>query len=548
MPAPDRTRLLHAWARDLATCTETEIRERWTGDKLKALSKVDPIAFEERLRNHNPLWFLALNCWFDNDPSLLHAPLHRDQFCRALLEHYLDPSREFRGLILLAPRESFKSTFTHGVFAMFILLRGKHVLGRDERIQLIHHKETQVIQNLVKLKAKFIQHRWLKEVWPEFCAEEDFGSQRSFDTPCKEPGVLTEPSVVASGMGASQTGFHCDWQLYSDAVTEDHVDSKLERDNAELRYTTSRYMLDSLRGKEVMDGTRYHPQDLYGKNLAANVSGKPIYRSLILSAISEDNVLLFPNRLSYEFLESRRQEEISRRRNDDFWYLQYQNQPRVSRLIAAQWEWIRHCKREEVPATTWRAIFVDPAWKGTANSGEGDFASIQVWAFERRGNLTFKYLLDGVHANDLTDLDGRSIIFRLMRRYGVVDVAPEEIGGRSFRESLVREAAQRGVFINVIDLKYTNVGKSQRITNFLGECQRGLVFLCDEADSDLLEHFRDEFVNFPQVDHDDALDAAAQSCDPAVAERCAPLFNSIALGGFDDEEEPIARRTRYCTI
>lgn len=475
--------------------------------------------------------------------------MHRDILCKALLEHYLDDSQVHRGLLVLLPRESLKTTFTHGAFALFILLRGKHLHQRDERIQLIHHKDVMAQRNLVDLKAKLVQHPWIKEVWPEFSAPEDFGTKAAFTVPCKSLQGPKEDSVIAMGMGASFTGSHCDWQLYSDAVNEDHVDSKTVRDEAEQKYTLTRYMLNSRRGKEVMDGTRYHPNDLYGKNIKANVDGTAIYKVVCHAAIADDDALLYPTHLTRDFLEKRRQEEISRRGNDDFWWLQYQNRATSSRMIAANWDWVRHCSQSEIPPGAMRCIFVDPAWKGTDNSGEGDSASIQAWAFERRGSLTFYYLLDGFHSNDITDAEGRAFIFQLMKRYGVVSVAPEEHGGKAFKRSLSAEANTRGAYIEVLDLKSQNVNKGQRITTFLGQAQAGRVFVCKEANADLIEAFKDQFRDFPQVDHDDALDCAAYSCDPVVAERVVPYWNAFAEPWWNrkrEEQEP--KRTRYCAL
>lgn len=533
--------MLTAFARDLSTCTAEEIRARWGADERAAIDKLDQVGFEARLQDHNPIYFLATQCWFDNDLSLLHAPLHRDRLCAALLEHYFAPVEESAGLIVLIQRDSFKTTFSHGVFPQFIALRGKHIEGRDERIAMIHHKEQQAVSNLLKLKGKSIHHPWFKATWPEFSAEAEFGTKTGFDWPCKQMGIVSDSSVIAAGMGARLVGFHQDWQLYDDIVTEEHINSKQLREEAFEKYKALRYMLDTKRGKVLCTGTRYHVNDLWAKLLKASVEEKKLYKRVVIKSIEDNDVLSFPTRHSYEVLERKRQEEISASGNDFLWHLQMQNEPKTSGLIATDPSWIRYISQKEVPEEAWRCIFVDPAWKGTKNAGEGDYAAIEVWAFERRGSLVLQYLLDMVHSNELTDLDGRLEIKRLMRKYGVIDVAPEEHGGKSFSTNLLNDAVSWGMPLNIIELKSQQVNKSARIVAFLGAMQAGRVFLCTESQH--LEGFLSEFEDYPQIDHDDVLDCAAYTCDPAVAESYVPRFMARAMGYRD--ESP-ARRTRHC--
>ena len=84
-----------------------------------------------------------------------------------------------------------------------------------------------------------------------------------------------------------------------------------------------------------------------------------------------------------------------------------------------------------------------------------------------------------------------------------------------------------------------------------GHMQAGRVFLCEGCDPDLLGAFKDQFENFPQIEHDDALDCAGYSCDPAVNEQYVPAFDSDkgrpARPWLKPKVEPEPLRyTRYC--
>jgi len=509
---------------------------------------LDPVGFEQRLESHNPVFYLAQRCWFDNDPSLLHEPLHRDRICKALLEAYQDPQSDRAGDGFFVQRESYKSTFAQGVFPMFILLRGKHIHNRDERILLLHHKEQQASANLQLVKSKLVQHPWLKEVWPEFCMASEEGTKLGFDTPCKNPGIYHENSVMAAGLGARMVGYHFDWIICDDIVTDEHINSKQVRDDAFQKYQTVRFMLDTIRGKVFLSGTFYHPNDLWQKLIK---SGN--YRLMTIAAgeVQEDGSitnLSFPNRHTEEFLLRRRKEEADSSGNDDLWWLQYMLAVKSRRKVAADLSWLQECTRDEVPWEAMRLITVDPAWKGTKNQGEGDDAAIAVLALAKIGSIISLYILDGIASNEMTDGEGRSEIFRYMNTYGVINVAPEEIGGQAFRQSLRNEAVSRGTPINVIDLKTRNVGKQYRISALFAQAENRRVFLCSDCDPDFAAKFRSQFADYPQLDHEDVLDAVAYAYDPEITENYAPRWNQAAGAARQPRQAPVQRRTRYCGI
>lgn len=205
---------------------------------------------------------------------------------------------------------------------------------------------------------------------------------------------------------------------------------------------------------------------------------------------------------------------------------------------------------KDLSPNAWGVIVVDPAWKGTKNAGEGDSASIQVWFYERRGSLVLRFLVDGRHSNEMTDAEGKSEIFRLMRKWYIGDVAPEEFGGWAFRQALQNEAVTRGASLNIIELEGVKhkIGKGQRISSFLGDVQYGRVFICDEVPRELLEPFEEQYNDYagPEtLDHDDALDCAAYTSDEAITASYVPRLNRAFMRGRTSE---IVKRTRHCGI
>jgi hypothetical protein len=223
---------------------------------------------------------------------------------------------------------------------------------------------------------------------------------------------------------------------------------------------------------------------------------------------------------------------------------------RSPRTLATKIEWLRTCSVKDLSPNAWGVIIVDSAWKGTKNSGEGDSASIQVWFYERRGSLVLRFLADGRHSNMMTDAEGKSEIFRLMRKWYILDVAPEEFGGWAFRQALSNEAVTRGIAINVIELEGVKhkISKGQRIASFLGDVQYGRVFICEEVPGEVREPFMSEYEDYagPEtLDHDDALDCAAYTSDEAITASYVPRMNARMSRKNDSQ---LVRRTRHCGI
>lgn len=545
--------------RDLSTCTRDELFERWQGPLRTAIEQIHGRPFDKIVPpEHNPIYYVAQNLFFDNvrgDPNFLYAPMHRDIICAATLDYLLGQDSfqdshltrpagvHNNGLLVLTQRDSFKSTFKHGVDPYFCALRAKHIDNKDVCSALIHQKEFQASRNLLRMKRKTRGHPWLKQFWPEFISETDVGTQTDFNWACVDASSpRSEPSILAGGLTADYTGLHFDYVFMSDLVVKEHRLSKHLRDTTESLYDALMYTVDTKKGKVVHDGTFYHQHDLWHKM----VRSKQYVVVNIPAGGHGSEPLSHPHRHSKRVLDKMQKREMSKSGNDDLYWMQMQLRVKTERLAATNMAWLRRCPVADVPPDTWRAIFVDGAWKGTHNAGQGDYASIQVWAFERRGSLVFKYLMDGVHSNHLTSLDGESEIFRLMRKYGATDVAIEESGGYAFRANMVNNAATRGMFINPIDLKMKQTNKQQRIVTFLRDVQAGRVFLTKECDPVLISHFLDQYEDFPQCEHDDALDAAAYTCDPNVAASYAPMFNTMAQGRKWNKE-PV-RRTRHCGV
>lgn len=578
--------------RDLSTCTYDEMQTRWQtsrrGDAVRLLQK----PWDELVpADHNPAYFIAEKCWFDNvagkkwEARYLYKPYHLKRLCEPAVKYLNEPESPEAGMLWIGTRHSFKSTFFQGVIPMHRQLRMHHLFGIDILQVLRHHKEKMASKNLLRYKRKFMHHPWVRKYWPEACPPpncKDFGTSTEFTLAWVPQGSsIAEASVRAIGVTGTDTGSHGHEDYNDDLVTEDHRTSKKIRDESLEKYAARQFQREPGEGKEINSGTPYHPRDLWAKMRDAKTTGdgiedQPTYRVFINHARCDHaegafkgcdgkpGDLALPYRLTDAFLEKQRQFEINLCGNDDMHYLQYQCEPKLTRTTTTDLSWIRQVDQHEIPPC-FTVITVDGAWKGTHNQGEGDSASIQVWGMERRGGVILRYLLDGVHSNEMSSADGEQEIFRLMAKWGCRHVAPEEHGGVVFSTQLRNTAIALGVSLIIIRLKMRFTQKDRRIVGFIKEAEAGRVLVSSSCSPELWDpksedgafklQFRD-YTGPDSIEHDDALDAAAYTCDPNILDAWVPQWNSYGENEFvrppwirphtPPAQEP--RRTRYTLI
>src|SRR5207247_9001435 len=93
-----------ALVRDLSTCLLDEIEKRWDAKAKLHAEKALGLKWRELVpTTHQPIYFLAERCWFDNaeaknDPRFLYAPLHRDAYCRPIANYVTGSVTDLDGL------------------------------------------------------------------------------------------------------------------------------------------------------------------------------------------------------------------------------------------------------------------------------------------------------------------------------------------------------------------------------------------------------------------------------------------------------------------
>jgi len=522
--------------------TEEELLEGFSGKKSRGpIEDMLETTLEQAVKGHNPVWFLSLSCWFDNDPSMLYPPFHRDVLCRELLRFHFEPKGDFQGHIFLCPKDTFKTTF--GLcYCQFRLSRAKLLEGRDDSLCIRHHKEDFAAADLNMLKLRYSRHPWTKRFHPEMVnLAKRFGNDTEFDLPgrIRDKSGAIEPSVYAVGRKTVTAGWKFGLIFNDDLVTEEQLRSLAEREDAKNCYEFGRIMLDAKRGKELTVGHRWHVEDLYGTLLAAKTrTGVPLYTSKVLSAIDENGDPL-TERHSKEWLEGEREAEIARTGSDQIFQAVRLNKPQRTgdvRFDPSWYSWFSRQTKEwrSKVANMRKVLFCDTAHKDQGSAGRGDNAVIGVMGFDYEKGILQKYRLDLVVSDTWDIYDCGRELLNVAKRWGLVNglFFAEEHGQKSSVYVMQREMTKdgwRGRGVPIKGMGTKNV-KADRINAYLMEFKAGRIHTDESLPN--LERDKLEHQNWtPQTSHgDDIVDMWALSCHPIVMEE-------LGLQDIQDDQE-----------
>ena len=189
-------------------------------------------------------------------PDLYLGHVHED-----LISFLMDSSKKNK--LVLIPREHLKSTIA-ALFACWLIVR-------DPSIRILYVSST---SSLAKKQLRSIKeylesdrHMWL---WPDLIKENEADRQKwAADAICvdhhlRKERFIRDDTVFAAGLTTSITGHHCDVAILDDFVVRENAYKPELREQVELQYSLLS-SVETTGAREYVFGTRYHPDDLYGK-------------------------------------------------------------------------------------------------------------------------------------------------------------------------------------------------------------------------------------------------------------------------------------------
>lgn len=207
-------------------------------------------------------------------------------------------------------------------------------------------------------------------------------------------------------------------------------------------------------------------------------------------ARAKDGTLLFPERLSNEFLDEARMVMGSY-----FFANQYQNEiiPDDTQLFKR--EWIRYW--QDLPKRVNTFAFFDPA---ISLEDVADFTGVTVVSVDTDGNRYVRY----ANKMKVTPTQMIDIIFKINAEYKPMAIGIETV---AFQESLLymldQECRRRGQMVPIKGIKHGNDDrKDLRIASLVPYFEWGRYYLKQG-----LVFLEDELLTFPRGAHDDIIDS-----------------------------------------
>ncbi len=228
-----------------------------------------------------------------------------------------------------------------------------------------------------------------------------------------------------------------------------------------------------------------------GLFLVSSSRGEPEWSVVYEKAIRDDGTLLFPERLTQEFLDKAR-----RTMGSYLFANQYQNEviPEDEKRFKPHWLKYYH----EIPTHCHKFAFIDPA---IGQKNHNDYTGISMVHVDSDSH----WYLNLAKRERLTPTEIVSKVFELHEKFGLQAIGVESVG---YQEALLyllaEEMRRRKKVVPVVEIKRKAISKETRILALVPRFEWGLISIAQG-----MRDFEDEYGTFPRGSHDDILDAVA---------------------------------------
>jgi predicted phage terminase large subunit-like protein len=279
---------------------------------------------------------------------------HRE-WCEAL--------QRYPRILLLSPRGSYKSTVISIAYPLWLLTNDNNF-----RVFIRSGTDTLAKSFLREIKGHIEHNEKFQYLFGKWQTETKHWQETSIIIPRSK--YMKEVSIAVAGIGTSAVSQHYDVIIDDDIVNRQNVESSEQREKVVQAYKDD-FGLLAPNGQNVVVGTRWHNQDIYGKLLE-----NQDYKRILFKAHKEDGSLLFPKVLSEEFLEGRKKDMGSA-----LYLSQYENNPQALQGMMFKRQWFEIV--EQAPAGIQKVRYwdlaatemgknVNPDWTAGALLGEKD--------------------------------------------------------------------------------------------------------------------------------------------------------------------------------
>lgn len=435
-----------------------------------------------------------------------------------------------RRQMILWPRGTYKSTISMA-YALWLVVNNP-----EHRILIACDTTDVAVARLAVLKSWMERNELLRALWPEIFWENPQGQAPRWAEKAatvRRKGTYTEATFEAGGVDVNIVGRH-----YTAAVLDDLVTMATVETDRAIQKTINYYQLlrpvflpGGVDGKgflELIDGTRWHDNELYGWILENDRDVIPDIRG-ILDDDNPEETILGPD-FTIDQLRSIRSTMTAYQ-----FSCQYENSPISSDTAMFKQDDIAPMKYRTLPTGIYLCtVTMDPARKAGKSS---DRTAITCRLLDHSGHWWIekewagRLLLAG-RARRLfefcAELDGRNFHPVMV---GIED--PDGMDIPAFRD----EMAKNQKWWSVVEIRHRGRTKESRVGQIQAIAEAHRLHLREE-----MKELESELYRFPHGRYDDRADSLSMHYElevssPSVAKQALPYLCPDAIA------ERVARRT-----
>lgn len=171
--------------------------------------------------------------------------------------------------LLLMPRDHQKS-FIAAAYCVWLITRNPAI-----RILYISSTSNLATKQLKLIKDILTSDRY-RFYWPEMVNEDEgrrtkwTETEIAVDHPLRKVEFIRDPTVYAAGLNTNTTGMHADETVFDDVVIMEnaYTEDAREKTRQQVSLLAS---VESTTSRQLVVGTRYHPQDVYSDMLKMRI-------------------------------------------------------------------------------------------------------------------------------------------------------------------------------------------------------------------------------------------------------------------------------------
>jgi len=403
-------------------------------------------------------------------------------------------------LLLLMPRGTFKSSVvTIGFSLQWILSKP------DDRILIDSETFSKSKAFLSEIKGHLESNEKFRDVYhtihgsyPDSNKRDALWSDSQVNISARKR-PRKEPTFSCAGIDVTKNGMHYDLIVMDDLHSEKNVTNKDQIEQVKDHYKLAFSLLDP-GCPLIVIGTRWDYNDVYQHILDYEMKR---FNVMVRKAILDDGSLLFPERLTKEFLDNTRESQGSY-----IFSCQYMNEP-VDNETAT-------FKRSYMKRVDWALVqdrpinwymMVDPSFEGPYS----DYVAAVLAGMDSNREIYVKEIFrQKMNYAGIIDL-----LFDWYATYNPKQIALETIAAqKSLQYMLNDEQKRRGAWLPVTEIKSRSKSKEERIRGLAPYYEFGHIYHVKQCSQ--LDELEYELLHFPKGKHDDIIDALATMLEIAT--------------------------------